>query len=59
MNAAAVAIVLEARDGDVAAAGFRLACDQLRWDRADGLPPDKQRARFDEIITAVRMLEEK
>lgn len=53
----AVAIVLEARDGDLAAAGFRLALDQLRWDEACGLPPCVRRARFDEISRVTRELE--
>ncbi len=51
MNAAAAAIVLEAAaDGDVAAAGFRLAWHQLCCDVADGLPPCERRRRFDQMI---------
>jgi hypothetical protein len=59
VNAVAVAVVLEAAKNncDVAHAGFRLAWDQLRGDRADGLPACVQRARFDEISAAVRELE--
>lgn len=59
MNAAAAAIALEAAvDGDVAAAGFRLAWHQLRADEADGLPGDVRRRRFDAMVAATRELDD-
>ncbi len=57
MNAAAAAIVLEAAaDGDVAAAGFRLAWHQLRWDERDGLPACERRRRFDRMVAETARL---
>lgn len=52
MNAAAVAIALEAakEDGDIGAAGFRLAWWQLLGDEADRLPAAVRRAKFDRMV---------
>lgn len=58
MSILGAAIALEARDGDIAKAGFRLALEQLRWDERDGLPADVRRRRFDEISEATRQLEQ-
>jgi hypothetical protein len=56
--AAEIAAALEsARDGDVAAAGFRLAWHQLREDEREGRPSGERRRRFDAMVEATRQLQ--
>lgn len=58
MNTVTAAIALEAAvDGDVAAAGFRLAWHQLQVDEAEGLPVEVRRSRFDAMVAATRELD--
>ncbi len=57
MNAAAVAIVLDAHDGDLAAAGCRVAKAQLRADLNNpALTACERRHRFDAVAAATKEL---
>ncbi len=55
MNAVAAAICLDALDGDLAAAGCRIAIHQLRvdWGNPD-LTADQRRHRFDQVAAVTR-----
>ncbi len=57
MNAVAAAICLDAHDGDIAAAGCRIAIHQLRLDWGNpGLTAEQRQQRFDQVAAVTRHL---